>query len=130
MVPWSQGIGFAIAVDDVQAVFEELVETGTIKTPWMGIIGLSLNPGIANQYNIPTDKGALIVEVPKGPALTIGLEPGDVITDINNKEISGMGELRREIMKQRVGSAIKLKINRKNDIFDAKLELREAPESS
>jgi S1-C subfamily serine protease len=96
----------------------------------MGIIGLSLNPGIANQYNIPTNKGALIVEVPKGPALTIGLEPGDVITNINNKDISGMEELRREIMKQRVGSAIELKINRKNDIFDAKLELREAPETN
>ena len=129
MVPWSQGIGFAIAVDGVQAVFDELLETGTIKTPWMGIVGLSLNSGIANHYSVPTDKGALIVELPKGPTLTTGLEPGDVIIEINDKEISGMEELQREIMKQRVGSIMKLKVNRNNDIFDAKIELREAPET-
>ena len=130
MVPWSQGIGFAIAVDGVQAVFNELLETGTIKTPWMGIVGLSLNPGIANHYDVSADKGTLIIELPKGPALTIGLEPGDVITEINDKEISGMDELRRAIMKQRVGSITKLRVNRNGDIFNAKLELREAPETT
>ena len=130
MIPWSQGIGFAIAVDGVKAVYEELMEIGTIRTPWMGIVGVSLNPGIANHYNVHADKGALIVELPKGPAYTIGLEPGDVITMIDGKEISGMDELRREIMKQRVGSIIQLKVNRKNDLFDAKLELKEAPENN
>jgi serine protease Do len=129
MIPWSQGIGFAIAVDGVKAVYDELIDTGTIKTPWIGVVGLSLNPGVASHYKIQVDKGALIVEVPKGPALTIGIEPGDVIMGFNDKEIKGMEDLRREIMKQRVGGEIELRINRNNDIFSAKLELREAPEA-
>ena len=129
MIPWSQGIGFAIAVDGVKAVYKELIETGTIKTPWMGIVGLALNPGVAAHYKLPLDKGVLIVKVPKGPALTIGVEPGDIITSVNGSEIKSMEELRREIMNQRVGSKIKISLNRKNDVFDAEIELREAPES-
>lgn len=129
MIPWSQGIGFAIAVDGVKAVYKELIETGTIKTPWMGIVGLALDPGVAAHYKLPLDKGVLIVKVPKGPALTIGIEPGDIITSVNGSEIKSMEELRREIMNQRVGSKIKISINRKNDVFDAELKLREAPES-
>ena len=129
MIPWSQGIGFAIAVDGVKAVYKELIETGTIKTPWMGIVGLALNPGVAAHYKLPLDKGVLIVKVPKGPALTIGVEPGDIITSVNGSEIKSMEELRREIMNQRVGSKIKISLNRKNDAFDAEIELREAPES-
>ena len=90
---------------------------------------LSSPQGIASYYRIPTDKGALIVEVPKGPAYTAGIEPGDVVIGVEDKEIKTMEELRRVIMNKRVGNTITVKINRKNDIFDAKLELRKAPET-
>jgi S1-C subfamily serine protease len=129
MIPWSQGIGFAIAVDGVKAVYKELVETGTIKTPWMGVVGLAINPRVASYYKLSIQEGVLIVEVPKGPSLTVGLEPGDIITSVNGNNIKTMEELRRAIMNQRVGSKIKVSINRKKDIFDAEVELREAPES-
>ncbi len=129
MIPWSQGIGFAIAVDNVRAVYKELNETGTIKTPWMGIVGLAINPRVASYYKLPRAEGVLIVEVPKGPSYTIGLEPGDIITTVNENKIKSMEELRRIIMNQRVGSKIKVSINRNNDVFDAEIELRDAPES-
>ncbi|MFW9808450.1 MAG: S1C family serine protease [Candidatus Thorarchaeota archaeon] len=127
MIPWSQGIGFAIAVDTLKGVYEELIETGTVQTPWMGIVGVTLNKGIATHYNIKVDKGALLVEVPRGPARGMGLEPGDVIIAIDNEDISGMEDLRKRIMGSRVGTKLMVRFQRGNDVFEGYVELMAAP---
>jgi len=128
MIPWSQGIGFAIAIDGVKAVYKELTETGTVRTPWIGIVGLTLNAGMASHYGIPIDKGALIVQVPKGPALTAGIEPGDVITSVEGNQIESMENLRGIIISSRVGSEINIELNRQNTIVNKTIILEEAPE--
>jgi len=128
MIPWSQGIGFAIAVDTLKAVFDELVETGTVRTPWMGIVGVTLNRGLASHYKLEVDKGALLLEIPKGPSKSAGLEPGDVIVSLDDKEISGMEDLRRRIMRGRIGDKMKVTIRRNHDTFEAYIELTEAPQ--
>jgi len=127
MIPWSQGIGFAIAVNTLKGVFDELVETGTVQTPWMGIVGVTLNKGIASHYNLQVDKGALLVEVPRGPSRTMGLEPGDVIISIDDEEISGMEELRKRIIRSRVGTKLRVRFQRGNDVFEGYVELVAAP---
>ncbi len=128
MIPWSQGIGFAIAVDTLKGVFDELVETGTVQTPWMGIIGVTLNKGIASHYNLQVEKGAMLVEVPKGPSKSAGLEPGDVIIAIDDKDISGMEDLRRRIMKCKVGTKLMVRFQRASEFFEVYIELMAAPE--
>jgi serine protease Do len=128
MIPWSQGIGFAIAVDTLKGVFEELVETGTVKTPWMGIIGVTLTKGIASHYNLQVEKGAMLVEVPKGPSKSAGLQPGDVIVAIDDEDINGMEDLRRHIMKCKVGTKLMVRFQRATDVFEVYIELMAAPE--
>ncbi len=127
MIPWSQGIGFAIAVDTLKAVYDELVETGTIQTPWMGIIGVTLNKGIATHYKLHVEKGALLVEVPKGPSRSMGLQPGDVIIAIDDEEITGMEDLRKLIMRSKVGTKLRVKFHRSDDVFEGYVELTSAP---
>ncbi|MFX0196285.1 MAG: S1C family serine protease [Candidatus Hodarchaeota archaeon] len=127
MIPWSQGIGFAIAIDGVKNVFDELVETGTIRTPWMGVVGVTLNRGIAAHYRLPVDKGALIVQVPRGPALRAGLKPGDVIVTVDGKKVTTMEALRSRIMRKKVGDNIKLRFNRGQKVLEVNLKLQEAP---
>ncbi|MFQ6125143.1 MAG: S1C family serine protease [Candidatus Heimdallarchaeota archaeon] len=127
MIPWSQGIGFAIAIDSVKSVFDELVETGTIRTPWMGVVGVTLNRGIAAHYRLPVDKGALIVQVPRGPALRAGLKPGDVIVAVDGKKVTTMEALRSRIMRKKVGANINLKFNRGQKVLEVDLKLQEAP---
>jgi serine protease Do len=128
MIPWSQGIGFAIAVDTLKGVFDELVETGTVTTPWMGIVGVTLNRGLAEHYKLAVDRGALLLEVPKGPSRSAGLQPGDVIITIDENEIVGMDDLRRRIMRGRVGDKIKVTIRRNHDTLEAYVELTQAPQ--
>ncbi len=128
MIPWSQGIGFAIAVDSLKAIFDELVQTGTVRTPWMGIVGVTLNKGIAAHYKLRVDKGALLVDVPKGPAMRMGLQAGDVIIAIDDNEISGMEDLRRRVIHKRVGTKLMVRFQRGKDIFEGYLELIDAPQ--
>jgi serine protease Do len=99
MIPWSQGIGFAIAVNSLKDIYEELIETGTVQTPWMGIVGVTLNKGISTHYNLAVDRGALILEVPRGPSQAAYLRPGDVIVAINDDEIGGMEDLRKKVLR-------------------------------
>ena len=127
MIPWSQGIGFAIAVDTLKAVYDELVETGTVQTPWMGIIGVTLNKGIATHYDLHVETGALLVEVPKGPSRSMGLQPGDVIIAIDDEEITGMEDLRKLIMRSKVGTKLRVKFQRSDDVFEGYVELTSAP---
>jgi serine protease Do len=127
MIPWSQGIGFAIAVDSLKGVFDELVETGTVQTPWMGIVGVTLNKGIAAHYRLHVDKGALLVDVPKGPSRSMGLQPGDVIMALDGEDINGMEDLRSRVMQKRVGNKLRVKFQRGDDVFEGYVELMPAP---
>ncbi len=128
MIPWSQGIGFALAVDGIKSVFDELIETGTVSTPWMGVVGVTLNKGVAQHYRLSVDRGAFIVEVPRGPSSKAGIESGDVIVAIDDTEIGGMEDLRKKIMRKRVGEKLKVKLHRNSDIFETYVELKPAPE--
>ncbi len=128
MIPWSQGIGFAIAVDGIKSVYDELIETGTVRTAWMGVVGVTLNRGVAEHYRLGVDKGALLVQVPPGPSAGAGLEAGDVIVGIDGQEINGMEDLRKLIMKKRVGDKIRVLFHRLNDTFEIYIELHEAPQ--
>ena len=94
----------------------------------MGIVGVTLNRGIAEHYRLAVDKGALLLEVPRGPSKSAGLQPGDVIVAIDDETIQGMDDLRRRIMKGRVGTKIKVTIRRNHDTLEAYIELTQAPQ--
>ncbi|MEM2142709.1 MAG: trypsin-like peptidase domain-containing protein [Candidatus Thorarchaeota archaeon] len=127
MVPWSQGIGFAIAVDGIKSVIEELIQTGTVRTPWMGVVGVTLNRRISSYYDLPVDTGALLVQVPRGPAMKAGLRPGDIVVAVDDVDIDGMESLRKLIMKKRVGDKISVRFVRQRDIFETYIQLQDAP---
>ncbi|MBN2230033.1 MAG: trypsin-like peptidase domain-containing protein [Candidatus Thorarchaeota archaeon] len=128
MIPWSQGIGFAIAVDTLKDVFGELVETGTVRTPWMGIVGVTLNRGIASHYNLAIDTGALLLEVPKGPSRIAGLKPGDVIIAIDDVDMSGMEDLRKKVLRGKIGQKLRIRFFRNRDVLETYVELTSAPQ--
>ncbi|MFX1261552.1 MAG: S1C family serine protease [Promethearchaeota archaeon] len=127
MIPWSQGIGFAIGVDWVKRAFDELVETGTIRSPWLGVMGVTLTPGVASHYRLPTDKGALLVQVPRGPSSHAGLKAGDIIQAIDDENITGMEDLRKKVLVKRTGDKVRIRFQRRNDIFEVYVTLGTAP---
>ena len=79
----AEGLGFAIPIDTAKAVAEQLIQTGSISHPYLGISFQPITPDIANAYNLPAQWGVYITDVAAGsPAAQASLQQGDIITSI------------------------------------------------
>jgi serine protease Do len=109
-----QGIGFAVPIDLVQSILEDLKGGGKITRGWLGISLQSLDEHLARALEVKSDSGALIQQVGMGtPAEGAGLKPGDVITAIDGDTVADHEEVVRRIGLMRAGQAVKLTILRK-----------------
>jgi serine protease Do len=94
----SVGIGFAIPVNIAKDVLPQLRERGKVVRGYLGIAVGPLPPDVRRQLNLPGEQGALVGEVvPRSPAATAGLGPGDVITAFQNIPIQSPYELTRRV---------------------------------
>ncbi|MEM7467815.1 MAG: DegQ family serine endoprotease [Pseudomonadota bacterium] len=103
------GIGFAIPINMAQQITEQLVEYGEVRRGFLGAQLQDLDPNLAEAFGIKTKRGAVLVNVVAGsPAAKSGLQPGDVITRVNGKELTNAASLRNEIGLMRVGEKVEL----------------------
>lgn len=109
----SAGIGFAIPVDYAFSVAEQLMNGNGVAHPFLGVTLYSVDASVAEQLGVSVDNGAYIESVQAGsPAEQAGLQPGDVITSVNSKQINTSAELIIEIRGREIGSAVNLGVNR------------------
>ena len=107
------GIGFAIPVNNVRRVTEQLVQFGEVKHGFLGGMFQDLTPDLAQAFGVPRSEGAVAVAVsPGSPAEKAGLRPGDVIVKLNGKQVMGAGELRNQIGLMRAGDKVALEVLR------------------
>lgn len=109
------GIGFAIPVNTVKNIMQQIIEFGSVRRGLLGVIISDINQEIAEQLGLDISKGALIQEVsPDSAAEDAGLEAGDVIIGVNETEISNASELRNAIGLKRSGERVKITVIRDN----------------
>jgi serine protease DegQ len=124
----SNGIGFAIPVDTVRAVADQLIATGTVQHAYLGVQGVSLDPVVAERYGLDAAEGAVVVAVePGGPADVGGLRPGDLVTAIGDDPVESMEELAGRIQRTEVASTVPLTVLRDGDEVTIKVTLTERP---
>lgn len=127
VVPFAQGIGFAIPCDIVKRVFEDVVLYGTSR-PWLGIAGIDLNRAIASYYGLSFIRGVLVLNVFEGgPAYKAGLRPGDVILSIEGVSVSSMQDLSIHLRGRKVGETVQLTVGRGSEAFRANVLLEAQP---
>ena len=84
----SNGIGFAIPSEMVRRIVDAAVNEGRVVRPWLGLKGQAVNADIARSLGLDRPMGVLITEIyPDGPAADAGLRRGDLITEIDGREV-------------------------------------------
>ena len=100
------GIGFAIPINVVRDLLPEL-RKGEVVRGRIGISMLEVPRDAVEQFGLKERRGALVAQVPKdGPAAKAGIEPGDVITEVNGKPIANREELTRIITSTKPGTTV------------------------
>jgi serine protease Do len=129
MVPFAQGVGFAIPVNTVKRVVTELLSHGKVSRKWIGVSGVEVSRAIARRYSLPVEYGFLVVEVVKGsPAYFAGIRAGDVIVRANNLEVKKTKDLLLAISNSN-GNILELTVARDERKINFRMEPKEREES-
>ncbi len=124
MIPFAQGIGFAIPINNVKKLLDSLKNYGRIVKPYLGIYGITINDSISNYYSLPVKNGVLITDVStNSPAYHAGLRRGDIITGVNDKNLDGIDHLKYILESEGPGKIVELEIIRKGKRFKIEIEL-------
>jgi serine protease Do len=128
IIPYGQGIGFAVAVNAIKHSIDEILKHGRAIRPWMGVGLAEISRESARQLGIPEGQGILITAVvPDGPADRAGLRAGDVVSAIGDQRIREFQDLRAAIRNAEVGQTLKLTGYRGNRPLDFEVKLGEMP---
>jgi serine protease Do len=128
IVPFAQGIGFAIPINSAKECSGEIIEKGISGRPWLGIVGLSLTEEIARYYDLSVDKGVVITRIMDGsPADRGGLIVGDIVLKIDNTLVPHIEDLSREIHKRKIGASVRVTVFRNGRERTLELILSQLP---
>ncbi len=125
-----QGYGFAIPINLVRAVAEDLIEDGRVNRGYLGVSIKPVTATLAKAFKFQRPEGALVNDVMKdSPAEKAGLLSGDVILEIDGQKVNTPNHLQSIIAQKRVGQDVQLKVFRDGATFDKTVKLRPRAES-
>ncbi len=128
IIPYAQGIGFAIPTNKAMACIEQIKTHRSTMTPWIGIQGVSVTPQVASYYRLGVDHGVLVTNVvPGSPAKKSRIDSGDVILGLSKATVRNIEDLRRELDLHRVGEEIGLTVARGKQRGTIKLRVEASP---
>lgn len=120
IIQGAQGIGFAIPINTVKTVSQQLVTTGRVEYPYIGIQMATLTPQLRSQINqsnsgfqVTQDQGILVLNVlPNSPAARGGLRAGDVIVSVNGNRIENANQIQQQVDTTGINNAMQVTVNR------------------
>jgi Do/DeqQ family serine protease len=127
IIQGAQGLGFAIPIDTAQGISEQLIASGKVEHPFLGIQMVTLTPEVKQQINsnpnsgltVYDDQGVLVVKVvPDSPADQAGLRAGDVIGQINGEAVKDADALQQAVETSQVGKNLQLALKRNGQQMD------------
>ncbi|MEJ2748696.1 MAG: PDZ domain-containing protein, partial [Anaerolineae bacterium] len=140
----AEGIGFAIPVDTIRRIVPVLISDGSYPHPWLGLLGYTITPSLADALQLPVEQGVLVAQLYRNsPAVQAGvrgaqdqtiignqrvLVGGDIITAVNGVPITGWDNLTEYLeLNTKVGQTITLSLLRDGQPQELSLTLATQP---
>ena len=128
IIPYAQGIGFAIPINTAMRIYKDIIEYGKVILPWLGVYVAAITKPLTHVYSLPVDRGALIVKmVPYSPAFKSGLRPGDIIVRIDNEDVKSPEDVSSVIRRHRIGDVVEIEFWRGRTSYKVKVKLEPPP---
>ena len=124
----NQGVGFAVPVNQVRNVMEQIIQYGGVTRGYLGVYIQPLTQELARAFDIEQTKGALVSSVtPRSPAAEAGLQEGDVITEFNDNPVTDSRQLRLMVSQTPPNTRANLSYLRNGREHEATVMLGELP---
>ena len=134
----AQNIGFAIPINDVKGLIQQVESTGKLQQPYIGVYYIPITPDVAQQYNLSVSQGAWIPPssvigqnpiISGGPAAAAGLKAGDIITKVDGTAVNQNDSLVSIIDQDQVGQTMHLTVVRGSQTINVNVTLVAEPTS-
>jgi Do/DeqQ family serine protease len=123
-----EGIGFAIPVNLVRGVSEQILSKGHVVRGWLGFMPQDLTPEQSAQLGINADGGVTVVNIlVKSPAFEAGVRPGDLITGLNGEAVKSAQDLVSRVAALKPGTSVELNGRHGGRPFKIALNVIERP---
>ncbi|HAW46695.1 MAG TPA: serine protease [Roseovarius sp.] len=128
----SIGIGFSMASNVVKRVVDQLKEYGETRRGWLGVRIQDVTEDVAEAMGLEKVAGALVTDVPEGPAAEAGMQAGDVILSFDGRDVEDTRGLVRQVGNTAVGKTVRVVVFRDGKTKTLKVTLgrREVAEGS
>jgi serine protease DegS len=123
-----EGIGFAIPVNLVRGVMEQILAHGHVVRGWLGFMPQDLSPEQSAQLGISADGGVTVVNIlVKSPAFEAGVRPGDLVTGLNGGPVKSAQDLVSRVAALKPGANVELDGRHGHQPYKLKLKVIERP---
>jgi len=135
----AQGLGFAIPINTAKRIADQLIATGKVEHPFLGIQMATLTPELKQNINqspnapfqVEDEQGVLILEVvPNSPAAKAGIRAGDVLLNLGDRTVSRSEEVQQIVEATPIGSDLSVELRRNGETISLTVQPEAMPQRS
>jgi len=128
IIPYAQGIGFAIPSETARKVAAQLIETGHAIHPYLGIRYTPITEDVQRYLKLPNRQGVLVLQVEQGsPAAQAGIQARDIVLRLGNRTITKQDDVAEVIRNSKVGEKLPVAVRRGGKDIELTVTIGERP---
>jgi len=124
------GIGFAIPSSMVKRIATQIITTGAVERPFIGISMREVTPELADHYGFKDRHGAVVMDIhPDTPGAKAGLKAMDIIRELDGEEMRATADVQKYVFSRKIGDVVKAKVIREGKEIEIPITLERMPKS-